>query len=163
MSKSHKDPNNALSEAQDKLEKFLQTNNLIRQAQIHPELSFSLPNISKSLLKPKKNESFYSERLSGELQFLIATISKQPEWPELVAEVQPITNINIETLIVNVNSQVESPDKSSSNSGLSISDQIGLVNLFITLYPHIDNEQTRAIAVSILTILHAIFAKILQP
>jgi hypothetical protein len=162
ISEAHESKSN-LCEAQAKLEEFLQSNNLVRQAQIYPELSFLLPNVTKSLLKPMKKESFFAERLWGDLQIQVATISQQPEWPELVATVQPTININVETLIINVNSQIKNSDRNKSISGLSTSDQIGLASLFIALYPYIDNERTRAIAVSILNILHTIFEQILQP
>lgn len=163
MSKADKELKNDLHEIHDKLENFLRSNNLPRQSQMYSELSFLLPNVTKSLLKPKTCESNSTERLWGELQFQIATITQQPEWPELVAVVQQKTDINIETLIINVNLQVEDSDRSKSNSGLSLSDQIGLASLFIALYPYIVNEDTRTIAVSILNILHAIFAQILPP
>nr|WP_092074941.1 hypothetical protein [Dendrosporobacter quercicolus]NSL49566.1 hypothetical protein [Dendrosporobacter quercicolus DSM 1736]SDN22963.1 hypothetical protein SAMN04488502_11521 [Dendrosporobacter quercicolus] len=163
MSKGDEELKNDLGETQDKLEKFLRSNNLVKQPQMYPELSFLLPNVTKSLLKPKKNESNFSERLWGELQFQIATIAQQPEWPELVASAQQKTDINIETLIINVNLQVEGSDRSKSNSGLSLNNQIGLASLFIALYPHIVNEDTRTIVVSILNILHTIFAQLLQP
>jgi len=150
---------NDLLETQNELKKYLKSNNLMRQAHMYSEFSFLLPNVTQSL---QKTTPPMPTRLWGELQFQIAKITQQPEWPELVATVQPIININIETLVTNVNSQIENSNKSNSKSCLSISDRINLVSLFIALYPYIVNDNTRAIAASVLNTLYTIFAQFRQ-
>jgi hypothetical protein len=142
---------NDLLKTQEELKNYLQLNKSIKQAEMLPTPSFLIPNISKSLGKSHPTNT--SARLWDQLQFLIAKVTKQTEWPELVAKVP--MSVNIETLIINSRTQEES-NQSKRKLSFSNSDLISLASLFMTLCTNATDESTRNSLIAILLILFVI-------